>query len=160
MIRVFSRTLSPGVVGVILYAFRVDPSNGKPLEEIASAWENYPEKVDHSTKGRRWPDNDTGLRRRTDSAARVMLATLEETYPGKCREAPHYWRTSVSQRFRQERSREAAELAARVYLAREVGAAGFAPDRIAGEVDNLFAGAEIIDEQTYIGRGFTVWSIE
>lgn len=90
MIRVFSRTISPGVVGVILYAFRADPTSGKPLEEIANAWENYPGKVDHSTKGRQWAGSETGLRRRTDSRARVMLDVLEETYPGECREVPHY----------------------------------------------------------------------
>ena len=160
MIRVFSRTLAPGVVGVILYAFRVDSTSRKPLEEIASSWENYPEKVDHSTKGRQWAGNETGLRRRTDSAAEVMLATLEETYPGECREVPHYWRTNDSQRFRKERSREAAELAARGYLGREVGAAGIVGDKVAPTVEVMYRGVEIIDEQTYIGRGFTAWNIE
>ena len=81
MIRVFSNEISPRVVGVILYAFRVDPISGAPIEEIASAWENYPGQVDHSTKGRQWAGGEIGLRRRTDSPARVMLATLEEACP-------------------------------------------------------------------------------
>lgn len=158
MIRVFSRTIRPGEVGPILYAFLVDAASGAPLEEIASAWENYPGKVDHSTKGREWILPETGLRRRTDEPARAMLAALEEIYPGECLQVAHYWKVSGTQRFRRETSRGASELAARAWLACEVGAAGIVPDRIGATVDELFQGVEIIDEQTYIGRGFAAWS--
>lgn len=77
MIRAFSTRLGARNLSPMIYAFEVGEVSGRPILEVGNCWEQFPDKVDTSTRGRRWdPGRLTMLVERTDSSARRMLVAL------------------------------------------------------------------------------------
>ena len=96
MIRIYSRWIDAKRPYPTIYAFRADSTTGRPLVEVASSAEIFPDRVDLETAGRAWaPEYLDMLELRHDEAAGKFAAALSKIFPGEVAHAAKAARAGI-----------------------------------------------------------------